>query len=157
MSLERDEKGAGVKFPPPLIFLILMIAAYGVHYIWPISLPSSLILKFIGVKLIILGFCIIIIAATSFKRVETSIEPWKPTTAIISTGIFAYSRNPIYVAFCLITIGIGVVLNNVWMVLCTAPSALLVYYVAIKKEEAYLEQKFGEEYVQYKNKVRRWL
>ena len=157
MALEQDEKGASVKFPPPLIFLILMFVAYGMHYIWPIGISSPSEIKYVGIAMALLGFCAVILVSQSFKRVETNIEPWKPTTTIISTGIFAYSRNPIYVAFCLITIGVGIFLNSIWVLFSVIPSAMLVYYIAIKKEETYLEGKFGEEYLQYKSKVRRWL
>lgn len=157
MNIENDKSGASVKFPPPLVFLILMLAAYGVHHFWPMRLGSLSEFKYIGVVVIILGICIVILARRSFKRAETSIEPWRPTTKIVSTGIFSYSRNPIYVAFCFISIGIGAFFNSIWILLSFIPSAVIIYYIAIKKEEAYLEEKFGEEYVYYKNKVRRWL
>ncbi len=157
MTLENDKKGASVKFPPPLIFLFLMLAAFGAHYIWPIDIDGSLGLEYAGVAVAILGLGVVILASRSFKRVETNIEPWKPTTTIISTGIFAYSRNPIYVAFCLVTIGVGIFLNSIWVLFSVIPSAILVYYIAIKKEETYLEEKFGEEYLLYKSNVRRWL
>ena len=104
-----------------------------------------------------LGIGIVILVAQSFKHAETNIEPWKPTTRIISTGIYAYSRNPVYAGFCLVSIGIGIFFNSFWILISFIPSAILVYYVAIKKEEIYLEKKFGEEYLYYKNKVRRWL
>jgi len=104
-----------------------------------------------------LGICAIVFIRQTFKNVETNIEPWKPTTTIISTGIYSHSRNPIYVAFCLILIGAGIFLDSWWVLISVMPSAVLVYYLAIRKEEAYLEKKFGEEYLLYQNEVRRWL
>ncbi len=157
MASEDDKKGPSVKFPPPLIFLFLMIAAYGVHIIHPVDMASLPTLKYTGLLIVVLGFTVIILISRSFKRANTSIEPWKPTTAIISNGVYTYSRNPIYLALCLITIGMGFFLNSLWVLLSVIPAAVLVYYIAIKKEEAYLEKKFGDEYLQYKNKVRRWL
>ena len=157
MSTEDDLNGPGVKFPPPLIFLVLMIAAYGAQHFWPIGIGSSWGLKYVGVGIVILGVCIVILTSRSFKRAETNIEPWKPTTRIISTGVFAYSRNPVYVAFCLVPIGIGIFLSSLWILISFIPSSFLVYCTAIRKEEAYLEKRFGEEYLRYKNQVRRWL
>ena len=157
MNIENDKNGAAVKLPPPLIFLILLLVAYGVQYFWPIGVGSSSGLKYIGVGVVLLGIGIVILINRSFKRAETHIEPWKPTTKIISTGIYAYSRNPIYAGFCLVPIGMGVFLNSFWILISFIPAAVLVYYMAIRKEEAYLEKKFGEEYAQYKSKVRRWL
>jgi len=157
MNIENDKSGASVKFPPPLVFLTLILAAYGGHHFWPMRLGSLSGFKTIGVVIVIMGFCIAILAFRSFKRAKTNIEPWKPTTKIVSTGIFAYSRNPIYGALCLITIGTGAFFNSVWILLSFIPSAVIIYYIAIKKEEVYLEEKFGKEYLHYKNKVRRWL
>ena len=157
MKSDKDEKGAEVKFPPPLIFIFSLFFAYGVHYYYPIKIGVSYEIKYVGVVLVLLALCLIIYISRIFKRVVTNIEPWKPTTAIISTGIYAYSRNPIYVAFCLVPIGVGIILNSFWLLCSFLPSALIVYFVAIKKEETYLEQKFGTEYQQYKKRVRRWL
>ena len=157
MNMENDVNGAAVKFPPPFVFLILMFAAYCMQHFWPIGIGSSSGLKYIGVAVAVAGVCIVLLTGRSFKRAETNIEPWKPTTRILSTGIYAYSRNPVYVAFCLVPIGIGIFLNNFWILVSFVPSSFLVYHIAIRKEEMYLERKFGEEYLQYKNQVRRWL
>jgi protein-S-isoprenylcysteine O-methyltransferase Ste14 len=157
MSLDNDKTGASVKFPPPIVFLLFMLMAYGLHYLNAVevgSLPTPMI---VGTFIVILGFVIILISSHSFKQAQTNIEPWKPTSQIVSSGIFAYSRNPIYVAFCIITVGIGLILNSLWVVLSFVPSIIIVFFIAIKKEEVYLENKFGQEYLSYKNNVRRWL
>ncbi len=154
---DEDKKGAEVKFPPPLIFLLLMLVAYGLHYWQPFTLGMPMVGKYIGLFIALLAVTIVIYISRIFLHVNTSIEPWKPTTTIISTGIYAYSRNPIYALFCFIPIGIGMFLNSAWVLISFIPGAILVYLIAIRKEEAYLEQKFGEEYLQYKRKVRRWL
>jgi protein-S-isoprenylcysteine O-methyltransferase Ste14 len=155
--LDNDTNGAAVKFPPPLIFLVCMLITYGVHHFYPIGIGTTSVLKYIGAAVTLFGFSLVVLVSRSFKRVETNIEPWKPTTTIVSTGVFAYSRNPVYAAFCIISVGVGIFLNSIWVLLSVIPSGVLVYYIAIKKEESYLEEKFGEEYIQYKSKVRRWL
>ena len=157
MIMENDEKGAAVKFPPPLIYLFVILTTYGVHYFWPIGIGDSPVLKYIGAVVIVLGIGVVIVAYRSFEYAETNILPWKPTAKIIATGIYRYSRNPIYAAFCLIQIGIGIFVNSLWILSTFIVSAFVVYEIAIKKEEGYLEAKFGEEYVRYRNKVRRWM
>ncbi|MCH6585044.1 MAG: isoprenylcysteine carboxylmethyltransferase family protein [Proteobacteria bacterium] len=142
--MEDDKNGAAVKFPPPLIFLFLLLAAYGLQHIWPIGIGASSGLKYIGGGVVMLGIGIVILVAQSFKNAETNIEPWKPTTKIISTGIYAYSRNPIYAGFCLVSIGIGIFSNSFWILISFIPSAVLVYYIAIRKEEVYLEKNSGK-------------
>ncbi len=157
MNKKNDEKGAAVKFPPPLIFLAVIMTAYSVHYFFPVGLGGLSVLKCIGTLVVFVGVVVLFLTSRYFKRAETNIEPWKPTTQIISTGVYGYSRNPIYLAFCFVQIGIAVFLNSFWILISFIVSAVLVYYVAIKKEEAYLEIKFGKDYMHYKNKVRRWL
>jgi len=157
MTEENDKKGAAVKVPPPLIALIVLLVTYSIHYLWPIGIGSMPVFKYIGIAIVVLGIGIIIYASIVFKKAETNIEPWKPTTKIISAGLYGYTRNPIYVAFCLIQIGMGIFLNSLWVLSGFIITAILIYHIAIKKEELYLEAKFKEEYVLYKNKVRRWL
>ena len=154
---EPDKKGAAVKFPPPAIFASLTLLGAAIQMLWPLSLGIPQSLEIFGYLLVLLGVAIAIGVNSSFKKVGTAIEPWKPTTAIVTTGIYGWSRNPIYTGFCLINIGIGVASNNFWIFVSFIPAALLLYHVAIAKEEAYLEQKFGDEYLAYKKKVRRWI
>ena len=152
-----DKKGAGVKFPPPFIFILLILAGAGLDYLWPVGvgLPESI--EVIGIALLLCGVAVAILVNAAFKRAGTAIEPWKPTQNIITTGFYAWSRNPIYTGFCLVNIGLGISLNNFWILISFIPAAVLVYFIAIAKEEAYLQEKFGEEYLAYKNKVRRWI
>ena len=157
MDIAHDKKGAAIRFPPPLIFLIVILTTFGVHCFWPIGIGDWPLLKTIGIGVVGLGIGVVIVAKRSFNHAETNIEPWKPTTKIISTGIYRYSRNPIYVAFCVVQIGIGIFVNSLWILITFIVSVTVVYEIAIKKEEVYLETKFGEEYIHYKNKVRRWL
>lgn len=157
MNVEDDKDGAAVKFPPPLIYLMFMLVAYVLNFIHPMGLGLSFWLNSSGVVVTLLGLAMVAMVSRSFRRAETPIQPWKPTTKMVFTGVYAYSRNPAYVGFCFVLVGLGIALNSLWVFLSFVPSAILVYHVAIRKEEAYLEEKFGEEYLQYKRKVRRWL
>jgi protein-S-isoprenylcysteine O-methyltransferase Ste14 len=157
MPLKPDKKGAAVKVPPPLLFLSVLLLAYGLDAVVPLRIADSSVLVFGGYALVGISLLIIGIAAWSFRRVNTHIEPWKPTTTMIMTGLFAISRNPIYLAFCIAGVGIGMILQSWWVLFSCIPAAMLVYHFVITREEAYLEQKFGEAYLQYKARVRRWL
>ena len=156
MTLDKDEHGASVKFPPPIVFILFMLFAYDIHYFFAIQIGNMSSLIYIGSFFVALGLAILLITLISFKRAQTNIEPWKPTTQIISSGIYAYSRNPMYIAFGIVTIGTGIILNSLWITLSFIPSIVVIFFIAIKKEELYLENKFGQDYLSYKAKVRRW-
>ncbi len=152
-----DEKGAAVRFPPPAIFVLLIFVGAGLDYLWPVSVGVPDSFEPIGIAITLFGVAIAILVNGTFKRVGTAIEPWKPTSSLITSGFYRWSRNPIYVGFCLFNIGIGISSDSLWILLTFIPGAVLVYYIAIAREETYLEQKFGQEYLDYKAKVRRWI
>ena len=81
----------------------------------------------------------------------------KPTTAIVRSGPYQWSRNPIYLAFSILQLGIACWLNNLWVLVTLGAAWGLMTWVVIPREEHYLERKFGADYLQYKAKVRRWL
>lgn len=154
---ELDKKGAAVKFPPPAIFASFILVGAALQTLWPVGLGVPESFQIFGLLMVLFGVLIALLVNISFKRLGTAIEPWKPTTKILTTGFYAWSRNPIYVGFCMINMGIGISSDNFWIFVSFIPAAFLLYYLAIAKEEIYLEEKFGEEYLAYKNKVRRWV
>ncbi|QYJ87189.1 isoprenylcysteine carboxylmethyltransferase family protein [Shewanella mesophila] len=154
---EIDRKGAQVKFPPPLIFVSFMALAYWMGSFYPITFSSPEWLKFIAAFLMVMGFAILLHILFIFKRQQTAIEPWQPTSVIISHGYYRYSRNPIYLIFCLYPIGLGCMLGSLWLIVSLVPACIAVYLIAIKAEERYLHQKFPQEYGEYCLRVRRWL
>lgn len=156
-SQSDDRRGAGVRFPPPLIFLLCLLAGFGLHSVLPIGAGFSEPVNLLGIVLIVLAFAILLACWLSFRRVNTAIEPWKPTTSMIYNGCYKFSRNPIYLSFCLCLLGIGVFVNSLWLLGSSIVCGYGVFLAAIRKEEAYLEQKFGEDYLAYKRQVRRWL
>jgi len=157
MNDSTDEKGAGVKFPPPLLILILTLIAYAFDFLFPLPIITGSSMWFSGGIVIVIAFLLVAIAIFQFRQAKTHVEPWKSTSSIIQSGVYRYSRNPIYLAFCIVTAGIGMVLNSWWVVGVILPLMFLLRHLVIAREEAYLEKKFGDEYINYKNSVRRWI
>jgi protein-S-isoprenylcysteine O-methyltransferase Ste14 len=143
--------------PPPLIFLSGLIAGGIVTYFYPFPiLPGGLAVLF-GNLLILLGIAVIAIIYLQMKRAKTNIEPWKPTTKILDTGFYGISRNPIYLGMILIYLGICLLANSIWFLPFLPFVLLAIHYGVILREEKYLESKFGEDYLDYKKRVRRWI
>lgn len=155
--MELLDKGPGVKIPPPLIFLFMVAAGYWLDLYYPLAIPWPEFALFIGVFLIVGAVSFALIAVYQFWRAKTHIEPWKPASSLMLGGVFAYSRNPIYLSFIIITLGIGLVLNNIWILFSAGPLLIALSFLVVKKEELYLERIFGDLYVDYKKRVRRWL
>ena len=147
----------GVIAPPPLIFLsgLLLGGFVAYHHLFPI-LPSG-IAQAVGSLLILSGLAIILVAWLQMRKAKTNIEPWEPTTAIVDNGIYGISRNPIYLAMIAIYLGVTCLFNSVWFLPFLPIAVLIIHFGVILREEKYLEGKFGEDYLDYKKRVRRWI
>ena len=98
-----------------------------------------------------------ILALRNMRRAGTNVNPTQPTTALILEGAYRFTRNPIYLGLTLLYTGIAILANTLWPILLLPGALFVMTRGVIEREEAYLEQKFGTQYVAYKAKVRRWL
>ncbi len=157
MSDSEDKKGPGVKYPPPLIVSTLILLAYALEFLASLPIIAGAAPWPSGSIVLAIALLMAAIAALQFRRAKTHLEPWKPTSSIIKRGVYRYSRNPIYLAFCIATLGIGMILNSWWVVGAVLPQVYLLQHFVIAREETYLQTKFGDEYLAYQKKVRRWI
>jgi protein-S-isoprenylcysteine O-methyltransferase Ste14 len=142
--------------PPPLIYLVPLGLGLLLQWWRPVPLlPERLALP-VGVAFLLLGL-VALPALRQFIRAGTHPEPWKPTTALVTGGPYRFTRNPMYLGFTLIYIGIACWVNTAWPVVLLPLVLLVMHYGVILREEAYLERKFGEEYRAFRGRVRRWL
>lgn len=154
---ERD--GAAVRIPPPLVYLGAVIVGALLHAFavpLPLALPLGARIAVTSLA-VLLGLSLMGGAIRLFRRTGQDPKPWEPTPEIISSGVYRFTRNPMYVGMALLQSAIGVGLANVWILALVPLVLVVVYGTAIRHEEAYLERKFGETYVRYKRSVRRWL
>ena len=160
MSSEPEaQDGAAVRFPPPFVPLIALAIGIVLHlWVWPLSIPLLGALRWgLAGLLAILGLVLMAGAFGLFRSTGQDPKPWLSTPEIISTGVYRFTRNPMYVSMGLLQGGIGVALANGWVVLLVPLVWFVIYLIAIRHEEAYLEGKFGSAYTDYKASVRRWL
>lgn len=148
---------ANVRIPPPVLALLFIIAAFllGRFVRLPFSLPP--IVRYIGFTLAVIGFLLGLGAALAFRRARTTLDPYHPVSSIVTSGIYGFSRNPIYFGFLLMVIGIPLNGGTYWGILLAPIFIWLCNKLIIEHEESYLEKKFGETYTSYKSRVRRWL
>jgi protein-S-isoprenylcysteine O-methyltransferase Ste14 len=155
MVTEQDT--AGVVAPPPLIFVAGLIVGFALEALLPgVDLPG-LLQWGLGGLLILAGLALLLSFNTSFSRKGTAVEPWKPTTAIVTTGPYRFTRNPAYLGMALTYIGIAVTSSALWVLLPLPFVLAVIDRGVIAREERYLERKFGEEYLAYRRTARRWL
>ena len=96
-------------------------------------------------------------ALSLFRRTGQDPKPWAPTPEIVATGIYRFTRNPMYVGMALVLLALGLAFANAWIVALVPTTLAVVYWTAVRHEEAYLERKFGAAYARYKAATRRWL
>ena len=154
-KLQADH--AGVIAPPPWIYAGVLGVGLLLQRAVPLPFLPRRISRVIGACLIALNFLIGAPAALTMRRARTALDPRVPTTAIVRTGPFRYSRNPIYLSFTILYTGIALVANALWPLLLLPAALVAMNRGVIEREEQYLERKFGAEYAQYKAQVRRWL
>ena len=152
---DRQGGTADVLAPPPFIFLGAIAVGWGIHHLHPLTLPAALGVA--GQLAIGCGFILILWSLLAFRRSGTAPSPYRPTTALVDSGPYRLSRNPIYLGFCLVHLGIGLCLGNAWMIVMLPPALLAVRHGVIAREERYLSARFGDEYRRYCARVRRWL
>ena len=153
-----DRRGPRIFFPPPLIAISFVLAAWALdHYWWALTIGEISWTRSVGYVLLVSSLVLIITSALPFWANKTSLEPWEPTSTIIQTGVYRFSRNPIYLAFCVASAGTGFVMNSIWVLASVLPLVLVYRFAIIQREEDYLERKFGQHYLDYKARVRRWI
>ena len=148
---------AGVLAPPPLIYLVPLILGLLFQPWHPIAVVGHRAAAPRGVSFLVLGLVCHLSAVLTLRQARTSPKPWRPTTAVVKTGPYRFTRNPIYLGFSLVYISVGFWVNALWPFVLLPLVLLVVQVGVITREEAYLERHFGNEYREYRQRVRRWL
>jgi len=145
MSQEQAEH-ANVKIPPPVLALLHIVAAFLLERFLPLPFAVPPIVRYIGLALVVIGFLLGLSAAMAFRQARTTLDPYHPVSNIVTSGVYGFSRNPIYLGFLLMVIGIPLNFGTYWGVILAPIFILLCNKLVIEHEEAYLEKRFGETY-----------
>ena len=156
MTEHKDH--ADVKIHPPILTIIFITIAYIAKWTIPgapFVVPDAL--RNIGFGLIVVGFLLGIAAFLEFRKARTTVDPHGSVSNIVTSGIYRFTRNPIYLGFLLMLIGIPLNSGTYWGIILVPVFMYFMNQLVIEREEAYLEKKFGDVYTSYKSRVRRWL
>ena len=158
MNAARDT--AGVIAPPPLIGLAAVVLGLALDRLLPayvltvlLSLSERIL---IGGFVMAAGFALALPAVFAFRRAGTHVEPWKPSSALVTDGVFRRLRNPMYVGATLLLAGFAILFASDWTLVMTVGFAAIVHFGVVKREERYLETKFGNAYRNYTAQVPRY-
>jgi protein-S-isoprenylcysteine O-methyltransferase Ste14 len=151
---------ADVIAPPPLIALAAVVFGLALDWLFP-AFVLQLLLSFTtrivaGIALIAAGTALAVAGRNVFVRSGTSVNPYKPVTALVITGVYAYVRNPMYVGLALLVVGIGIALASDWILVMLVAQMLIIHFGVVRREECFLEAKFGDDYRHFKAKVPRY-
>jgi protein-S-isoprenylcysteine O-methyltransferase Ste14 len=148
---------AQVIAPPAALLAGVLLASFLLDLVWPISfVPVGYTLPG-GIALIFLAVNLMAFAAKEMIRIKTTLSLQTPATDLATSGVFAWSRNPIYLGMVLLCAGVAVFINSLWTLLFAIAFAAVLQKGVIGPEEAYLERRFGQRYLDYKARVRRWI
>ena len=142
--------------PPPLIYALPLLAGLLLHHFRPLAILPTPWAHGLGALFVVLGL-IGLPAVLAFRRAGTHPQPWRPATALVTTGPYRFTRNPMYIGFTLLYLGISLWVNSLWPVLALPLILVTIQYGVVVREEAYMERRFGEDYIAYRRRVRRWL
>jgi protein-S-isoprenylcysteine O-methyltransferase Ste14 len=153
-------QNAGVRFPPPLLFVaglaIGLLLDHGVRAL-PLSHIGWALLEGAGVGLVLAGGCLVAWGMLTFRAARTAIVPHHPASRLVERGPYRFTRNPMYTGLTIAYIGGALILNTAWAIIILPAVLALLVRLVVRREEAYLSDAFGAEYTAYQSRVRRWL
>lgn len=159
--MSEDQSGnadnPGVITPPPLIYAGALAVGLLANRRFRVPFLPRPLARTLGRPTIAFGFVVGLLGFREMRRAETNVDPYKPATTVVTEGPYRFTRNPMYVGFTLMYVGISALANALPPLLLLPAVFAVMKRGVIEREERYLESKFGEEYLKYKGRVRRWI
>jgi protein-S-isoprenylcysteine O-methyltransferase Ste14 len=149
---------AQVAVRPPIAWALAVVVALTLDWLMPLPfMPLAVPAGWLGATLFAIALALLVWAIVTVTRAGSHVPTSMPTMAIVDSGPYRFTRNPIYLAMFLGLIGLAVAFDSLWLLAALVPFALLIRYAVVAREEVYLERKFGDVYRRYRSHVRRWL
>ena len=144
--------------PAPILVVLCLGAGWAAHHFdrRPFLPDLPVARQAISAVLFVLGLALGLAALSQFRSHKTPTSPYAPATTVVTSGVFRYTRNPMYLGFVLLAVGMAMGMNSVWLLLASALLSILLHYLVVKPEEAYLAERFGPMFSDYCSRTRRW-
>src|SRR4051812_9393381 len=156
--MQETTEHPGVPIHPPLFFLSALLLGVVIDdRLRPLPIFGHDRWRLFGLVAVVAGIGIVTAGRRVMVRHGTNVNPTQPTTTIVEAGPFRFTRNPLYCGLTLLYVGLSLVLNTWWSLFLLVPVWLVMHFAVVRREEAYLERKFGQTYVAYRERVRRYV
>ena len=143
--------------PPPLVYVAALIAGYVLQALFPLRMPLPSLVRWTGAGVILVSLAFGVPGRVAFARAGTEANPFRPSTALVTSGPYRFSRNPMYVGMTGLLVGLALITRIGWLLILLVPVLGVMHWGVVRREERYLEQKFGDLYRQYRCRVRRYI
>lgn len=157
MSNEHDHPNTPRNIHPPVVTLLFIVLAYFLARVVPLPFVAPAVVRNLGLFLAFFGFLLGMASLLEFRKARTTLDPHGSSKQIVTSGIYHLSRNPIYLGFLWMVIGVPLTSGLYWGIVLAPLYVIAMNHFVIQHEEAYLEKKFGKAYTSYTTRVRRWL
>lgn len=157
MPKDQDRPNISPMVHPPVVALLFIVIAYFLGRFVPLPFSAPAILRYVGLALTFVGFLLGVGAFLEFRKANTTLDPHSSAKQLVTSGIYRFTRNPIYLGFLLIVIGLPLNSGLYWGIVLAPFYVFMMNRLIIQHEEAYLGRKFGKSYSSYTSRVRRWL
>jgi protein-S-isoprenylcysteine O-methyltransferase Ste14 len=157
MAKEQNRPNTNPMVHPPIVALMFIVIAYFLGRFASLPFVAPAVLRYLGLALTFFGFLLGISALIEFRKAGTTLDPHGSAKQLVTSGIYRFTRNPIYLGFLLMVIGLPLNSGLYWGIVLAPFYVVLMNRLIIQHEEAYLEKKFGKTYTGYTSRVRRWL
>lgn len=157
MTKGPDHPNINRNIHPSVLLLIHLLTAFVLNWSLPLPFAFPKVLEWTGYILVFSGLGFAVSGVNRFMKMNTTLDPHGSVSAVVTSGPYRFSRNPIYLGFVCTLIGLPLALGSYWGTILSPLLMMSLYWLVIKHEEAYLEKKFQDVYTSYKSRVRRWL
>jgi len=157
MTKEQDRPNINPMVHPPIVALMFIVIAYFLGRFVPLPFVAPILLRYVGLILTFIGFLFGIGALLEFRKARTTLDPHGSAKQLVTSGIYRFTRNPIYLGFLLMVIGLPLNSGLYWGVVMAPFYIITMNRLIIEREEMYLEKKFKNTYTSYTSRVRRWI